>query len=454
MKKKSIIIALAALLAGTTLPSVAQSYYIEDDIYYSPKDKNPVVEQKEKEKQQIQTTTTTTTTTVTTTTERDVDEYNRRGTTFMYESDEVAPGDTVYIQPEEGYYLDDFNGSLSDYEYTVRIHRFHDPRYAISISDPAYMDIYLLDSNDWNVYIEGPYAWVTPTWTNPWYWNYTWAPYSYSSMAWRWNYGWASASWAYYDPWRWSFGWNYPYYGWGYPYYGWGYPHHGWGHPCYGWHHHDWYYGNNYKPYGRGPGRHYGSNTASRNPETSTGGNRYGGSFTAESRNNSVASSSRLENATTGTSGRGSRYTITSPQREQNAASDNSQRGTTVNNTRRGTINSDVQTGTVSRRTSNTGSSDSYAPSQTAGRRNSTTATGRTTINNNTTGSSSVSRRPASSSSSRSTYTPSQSSRQSSSTYNNSSRNTSRSSSVSAPRSSSGGSRSSGTSGGGRGSRR
>ena len=223
MKKRSFIITLTVLLGASMLsPSMAQSYYIEDDIYYTPGDENPIIEQKKREKEAATVTTTTVTTTTTTTTgaptERDVDEYNRRGsystddsytddntvtgTTFTYQSDEVAPGDTVYIQPEEGYYLNDFNGSLNDYEYTIRIHRFYDPRYAINISDPAYTDIYFLDSNDWNVYIEGNYAWVTPTWTNPWYWNYMWAPYSYSSWAWRWNYGWTS--WGFYDPWYYS----------------------------------------------------------------------------------------------------------------------------------------------------------------------------------------------------------------------------------------------------------
>ncbi len=451
MKKKSIIIALTALLAGAMLPSTAQSYYMEDDIYYSPKDKNPVVEQKEKEKRATAAIAAATAADA----ERDVDEYNRRGTTFMYESDEVAPGDTVYVQPEDGYYLDDFNGSLSDYEYTVRIHRFHDPRYVISISDPAYMDIYMLDNNDWNVYIEGPYAWVTPTWTNPWYWNYTWAPYSYSSMAWRWNYAWG-ASWGYYDPWRWSFGWNYPYYGWSYPYYGWGHPHYGWGHHCHGWHHNDWwYYGNNYKPYGRGPGRHYGNNAPSHNQETSAG-RRYGGSFTAGSRQNSTtANSPRHESPTiSNVTGRGSRYTI------QDSMGETGRRGTSINNSRRGSTGTDVQTGTtVNRRTSPNTGNNSYAPSRSGSRRNSTVSTGRTTINNNSYGRGSVNRRSSSSSSTnRSSYAPSQSNRQPSRSYNNSSRNSSSRSSMSGSRGSSGGNYNSGSrggsSGGGRGSRR
>lgn len=84
-------------------------------------------------------------------------------------------------------------------------------KFTIHISDPAYTDIYFLDPTDWNVYIDNSYAFVTPTWTNPWYWNYTWAPYSYSSLSWRWNFGFGS----------WGFSWGYGYPGWGYnPYWG------------------------------------------------------------------------------------------------------------------------------------------------------------------------------------------------------------------------------------------
>lgn len=444
MKKRSFIITLTVLLGASMLsPSMAQSYYIEDDIYYTPGDENPIIEQKKREKEAATVTTTTVTTTTTTTTgapaERDVDEYNRRGsystddsytddntvtgTTFTYQSDEVAPGDTVYIQPEEGYYLNDFNGSLNDYEYTIRIHRFYDPRYAINISDPAYTDIYFLDSNDWNVYIEGNYAWVTPTWTNPWYWNYMWAPYSYSSWAWRWNYGWTS--WGFYDPWYYSYGWGYPYhgyYGWGYPYhgyYGWGYPYHGWGYP-HGWHN-DWYYTAN----GRGP-RQWRNDTPAR-PGSSS--NRYGGTYTAGARGNSMPS--RREGVTTGTSTsngtRGQRYT---PSTGRDNIDSNGRRGTTIiNSGRRGstsisngsTIDSgrrgvagSSSVGTTTNRRPSTSISTTGRGSRSTSLRGGSTSTGRTTINTQGT---SVSRpssttvrnynTPSRSTSTRNSYSPS-----------------------------------------------
>ncbi|MDX9747206.1 MAG: hypothetical protein RBT57_01765 [Paludibacter sp.] len=112
----------------------------------------------------------------------------------------VAVGDSLYLlsemndslylgsnqqQEEDGYYLNGFEGDKNQYEYAERIRRFHNPKYTIHISDPQYTDIYFLNSNDWNVYVDGSYAWVTPTWTNPFWDNYFWRPYSYNSWYWR-----------------------------------------------------------------------------------------------------------------------------------------------------------------------------------------------------------------------------------------------------------------------------
>ena len=70
----------------------------------------------------------------------------------------------------------------------MRIVRFRNPRYAVSISSPYYWDIvYGLNSWDWNVYTDGMYAYAFPTFSNRLWWD------------WRYN----------------SYGWG------GYPYYGW-----------------------------------------------------------------------------------------------------------------------------------------------------------------------------------------------------------------------------------------
>ena len=223
----------------------ASSYVIEDDIYYNPNDKNPIVEQKAKEKAaqaaavRAASDTVVKKTLVMTADKQffDVDEYNRRGSSAPEVTlDQLAANQQEnYVEynivdenGDDGYYLNGFNGSASDYEYALRIRRFHNPKFVVSVSDPFYSDIYFLDNNDWNVYISDNYAWVTPTWTNPWYWDYMWTPYSYTSWSWRWSVG----------PWR--FGWGYDpyYYGWG-GYWGgyWGW--NSWYSPYF--HHHQYY---------------------------------------------------------------------------------------------------------------------------------------------------------------------------------------------------------------------
>lgn len=143
-----------------------------------------------------------------------------------------------------GHYLNEFNGSQSDLEYAERIRRFHNPKYTIFIGDPNYSDIYFLNNFDWNVYVDGSYAYVTPTWTNPYWFDYMYRPYSYNS--WYWGNSWYSPYSCYggwgYNNWGSPFygGWGYNY--WGSPYYGswygYGYGNYGWGYPYYGYHNH------------------------------------------------------------------------------------------------------------------------------------------------------------------------------------------------------------------------
>ena len=284
-KKFALLIILSMLVTGF---AGAGSYIVEDDIYYNPNDKNPIVEKKEKEAQkELQEKAAVKKTLMVTSDNhfRDVDEYNRRGESSDMTLEDIAANqkedhveyNVVDENGDDGYYLNGFNGSDSDYEYALRIRRFHNPKFVVSVSDPFYSDIYFLDNNDWNVYISDNYAWVTPTWTNPWYWNYTWAPYSYTSWSWRWSLG----------PWGFSFGYD-PFYSWG-GYWGWN----SWYRPPFYHHHHHHYYD---RPY-------YGWNRPYRPQYTPNGRtpNRYGGS--AISSGNSAASSRRRATVGTGTSG-------------------------------------------------------------------------------------------------------------------------------------------------------
>lgn len=164
---------------------------------------------------------------------RDVDEYNRR-----YDVDDYAfsaANDTLYIDEKEydgldGEWIGGFDGSADDYEYATRIIRFRNPRYAISVSSPLYWDVvYGLNTWDWNVYTDGLYAYVFPTFTNRLWWD------------WRYN----------------SFGWwGYPYYGWGWNSWygpGWAWSWSSWWGPHY-WHHAYWH-----GPGYWGGGRHWGN---------------------------------------------------------------------------------------------------------------------------------------------------------------------------------------------------
>ena len=169
----------------------------------------------------------------------DIKSYDGR-TNPVYLHDTIYSEGTANIEndnenQESGHYLNGFNGSESDKEYAERIRRFHNPKYTIFIGDPRYNDIYFLNSSDWNVYVDDSYAYVTPTWTNPYWWNYSINPYGY-------GYGFGS----------WGHGWNSPYYGFGGMYNNWyGYDSfYGYG-GMYG-------YGNYWDPYGYGYGGYYG----------------------------------------------------------------------------------------------------------------------------------------------------------------------------------------------------
>ena len=174
-----------------------------------------------------------------------------------------ANDSTEYSQNNDeensGHYLNEFNGTESDREYAERIRRFHNPKYAIFIGDPRYSDIYFLNNFDWNVYVDDSYAYVTPTWTNPYWFDYMYHPYSYNN--WYGGNGWYSpyssfGGWGY-NSWGSPFygSWGYPYYGYGngfgYGYgYGYGYGNYGWGYPYCGYNDY-WSGGYSYNKYNR-----------------------------------------------------------------------------------------------------------------------------------------------------------------------------------------------------------
>lgn len=234
-------IRLGVSLLITCLPWLAMAQ--NDDLYFVPK-KEKKAETKTEVRQVTRQTTTTTTTTASvspgttvvvkdvTGKTRDIDEYNRRYTSR--ENTFSMQNDTLYIEEkpygERGEWVNGFEGSQDDYEYAMRIVRFRSPAYAIPISSPLYWDaVYgAFPSWDWNVYDDGLYAYVFPTYSNPLWWD------------WRWNWSIAGPRWGWYSPWYYG-GWYSSYWygsywgGWYAGYWGpWHHPHPYWGGS--GWH--------------------------------------------------------------------------------------------------------------------------------------------------------------------------------------------------------------------------
>lgn len=236
MKSRFIITALIACLPWLAM---AQS---NDDLYFVPKKetkakKENVAVQREKRQSSATTVYAAPGSTVVVKDAsgrtRNIDEYNRRYTsrdnTFRTQND------TLYIEEkpygERGEWVNGFEGTQDDYEYAMRIVRFRSPRYAIPVSSPLYWDVVYgaYPSWDWNVYDDGLYAYVFPTYTNPMWWDWRWN-WSMAGPRWGWSWGWSSPYYYSYYSWHspyWYGSWYDPYWG---P--GWGGPHH---------HHHGYY---------------------------------------------------------------------------------------------------------------------------------------------------------------------------------------------------------------------
>lgn len=186
---------------------------VNDDLYYVPSSKKTVMV---KDRSSVPSSIIVKNSTVKS---DDVDAYNRHQTGIKKQDNEL-----------DGEWITRFNGSNSDYEYATRIIRFHNPQFAISISSPLYWDIiYGMNFLDWNIYVDGLYAYAFPRFHNPlwtyWHWN-VYRPLWYNTY-------WYNSYWynSYY-PWytSWYYPWYYRTYSFGYTYY------------TYGWHHHSYWH--------------------------------------------------------------------------------------------------------------------------------------------------------------------------------------------------------------------
>ena len=192
MKLKRIIFALAGIVATTTAVN-AQSYF-DDDIYYDASKAT----KKTQPKKVTQTYTTPSTVivaeypaadtyTVRGTRSISVDDYNRRG---IFASDSLTNDTTA-----------------SDFTYTRRIEQFYNPEIVSGSGDAELANIYYMEPEQVNVYINTPSAY--------WGYDYFYPSYGWYDPYWSWNYNWRWNS-----PWYWN-SWYDPYWAWG-PSWGWG----------------------------------------------------------------------------------------------------------------------------------------------------------------------------------------------------------------------------------------
>ena len=68
----------------------------------------------------------------------------------VIDNNQLREVDTVvYLNDQQGEYLNGFNGSREDFEYAERLRRYHGVRGAIFVGDPGYYDVYYMNNNDW-----------------------------------------------------------------------------------------------------------------------------------------------------------------------------------------------------------------------------------------------------------------------------------------------------------------
>ena len=139
---------------------------------------------------------------------RDVDDYNRRGSAVASTDDsdyDEQPATSVESR------FDDNSDSDVSYPCTKLVMRFHSPHVGYIVSSPYYWDVCYSDV--WDVYYDGWAAYV-PSYT---YWSYAYDPWYYHRWHFRscWDF-----TWGWYDPWY-----SRAYWGWGRPiYWGWNRP--------------------------------------------------------------------------------------------------------------------------------------------------------------------------------------------------------------------------------------
>jgi len=145
---------------------------------------------------------------------RDFSEIEEKYASILADEETEEVDSLIYYNDETGYWVGGFDGSEMDRDYAERLIRFHGPFTRIPYWSPLYDQFVYFNDPDWNVYVDGNYAYAFPTWSNPWYDRY-W--YDRWSTPWSFSFGYNSF-WG--DPYYYGYGWYDPFYS---PYYSWGY---------------------------------------------------------------------------------------------------------------------------------------------------------------------------------------------------------------------------------------
>lgn len=120
----------------------------------------------------------------------DVDEYNRRysGSASSHNSggyvdEDGVVHDTVYV--DNGSYEEGYSDATDDFEYAIRMARFHSPALSV-LSSRFYWDLVYNWIDPWfyDPWYRAPWyydSWYINSWSyNTWYYASTWSPYGYS----------------------------------------------------------------------------------------------------------------------------------------------------------------------------------------------------------------------------------------------------------------------------------
>lgn len=315
---------------------------------------------------------------------RDVDEYNRRYTASSesesyYAEEELHDNEDGNTEELPGEWVNGFRGDEGDYEYAVRLIRFHSPRFAVSVSSPFYWDVvYGINSWDWNVYDDGIYAYVFPTYTNSLWWDWR-----FGTFGWSWGWPYYSAYW----------GWPgyYGYWGWGRPYYAWGWHHHWYDDP---WHYHHG------RPWGPPPARYNARRAAGSRPGYSSRSSASSRSSVGRSSSSSRASASSGRVVGTRSSSRAGVSSATTRTSRSSSASSTRYTRSSSSSSRASATPGYSRSSSMTRRSSST-----YNPSESSTRRTySTGVPSRSSNSYRSSGSSSRSSYQSRSSSSRSSF--------------------------------------------------